>query len=60
MAATDLPCVKLSQGRILLALVSYAKKTQQTPDLIIDLALERLKDWRKRARPSTRRIANRR
>lgn len=37
-----------SFGQILLALVLFEKRTQETPDRWIDLADKRLKDWRDR------------
>jgi phage-related protein len=36
------------KGRILLAVVLLEKKTQKTPKRIIDLALKRRDDWRRR------------
>jgi len=33
---------------MLLGLVAFNKKTQQTPDRYIELAEDRLKDWRAR------------
>jgi phage-related protein len=38
------------KGRILLALDGFAKKTQKTPERLIQLAEKRLADWRGRAR----------
>jgi phage-related protein len=35
-------------NQVLLALSSFVKKTQKTPPQEIDLALERLRDWRSR------------
>lgn len=37
-----------SKGRILLALEAFTKKTRKTPPHLIDLAEERLRDWRSR------------
>jgi phage-related protein len=37
-----------AKGRILLALEGFAKKTRRTPPHLIDLALDRLRDWRER------------
>lgn len=39
------------QGQVLLALEAFSKKTQKTPPGKIDLAVERLTDWRQ---PGTR------
>jgi phage-related protein len=36
------------KGRLLLALVGFEKKTQKTPDRLIQLAEKRLADWRSR------------
>lgn len=36
------------QGQVLLALEAFSKKTQKTPPGKIDLAVERLTDWRQR------------
>jgi phage-related protein len=36
------------KGRILLALYLLEKKTQKTPKRVIDLAIQRRDDWRKR------------
>lgn len=38
------------KGRILLALEAFSKKTQKTPDRLIQLAERRLADWRARGR----------
>jgi phage-related protein len=35
-------------GQVLLALEAFSKKTQRTPTRMIELALERLRDWRER------------
>jgi phage-related protein len=40
-------------GQVLLALEGFSKKTQKTPRERIDLALQRLADWRNRARPKS-------
>lgn len=37
-------------GEILLALVALSKRTQKTPKRFIDLADQRLRDWRERGR----------
>lgn len=37
-----------AHGQILLALVAFNKKTQQTPRPALDLAQRRLGDWRRR------------
>jgi phage-related protein len=37
-----------TKGRILLALDGFTKKTRRTPPHLIDLAFERLRDWRER------------
>lgn len=42
------------RGRILLSLVAFSKKTQQTPPSEIDTAERRLKDWRSRRAPIRR------
>jgi phage-related protein len=39
-----------AQSQVLLSLVAFVKKTQRTPPRIIDLAEQRLADWRSRAR----------
>ena len=39
-----------TQSQVLLSLVAFAKKTQRTPPKIIDLAEQRLTDWRSRSR----------
>lgn len=39
-----------AQSQVLLALVAFIKKTQRTPPKTIDLAQQRLSDWRSRAR----------
>jgi len=36
------------RGQVLLSLVAFSKKTQKTPARLIDLAQERLNDWRRR------------
>lgn len=36
------------QGRVLLALTGFSKKTQRTPSEEIELAQKRLRDWRAR------------
>jgi phage-related protein len=46
------------QGRILLSLAAFNKKTQRTPPAQIDLAARRLRDWRSRARGSSARHDN--
>jgi phage-related protein len=38
------------RGQVLLALEAFAKKQQRTPPDAIDLALQRLRDWRSRGR----------
>jgi phage-related protein len=38
------------QGQVLLSLVGFSKKSQKAPKSEIDLALRRLRDWRKRSR----------
>ena len=38
------------KGRVLLALVGFAKKTRSTPDSILELARWRRDDWRSRGR----------
>jgi phage-related protein len=38
------------QSQVLLALVAFTKKTRRTPPSTIDLAQQRLSDWRSRAR----------
>jgi len=38
------------KGRILLALEAFSKKSQRTPDRLLQLAERRLADWRSRAR----------
>lgn len=38
------------RGQVLLSLVAFSKKTQKTPPQKIDLALRRLRDWRRRGR----------
>lgn len=42
-----------AEGRykqVLLAVVAFSKKTQRTPQRMISLAEERLKDWRRRGK----------
>jgi len=39
-----------SKGRILLALDAFAKKTQKTPERLLQLAERRLADWRRRGK----------
>jgi phage-related protein len=39
-----------AQSQVLLSLVAFAKKTQRTPPKAIELAKQRLSDWRSRAR----------
>ena len=38
------------RGQVLLAVVGFVKKTQRTPEDVIDLAIERLRDWRGRGK----------
>ncbi|MBI2683914.1 MAG: type II toxin-antitoxin system RelE/ParE family toxin [Actinobacteria bacterium] len=42
------------KGRVLLALDAFAKKTQRTPVKLIELAEDRLADWRTRGVSETR------
>jgi phage-related protein len=44
-----------TRGRILLALEGIKKKTQKTPPVTIDLAKQRLADWRSRGSQMSRR-----
>jgi phage-related protein len=39
------------QHQILLALEGFDKKTRKTPTRLVDLALDRLADWRERGEP---------
>ncbi|HTX00187.1 MAG TPA: type II toxin-antitoxin system RelE/ParE family toxin [Acidimicrobiales bacterium] len=41
-----------SEGRMLLGLHAFSKKTQRTPAQAIELAARRLADWRRRGSPS--------
>jgi phage-related protein len=45
-----------SRSQVLLSLESFHKKTRRTPPDRIDVALDRLRDWRSRARTHGRRI----
>jgi phage-related protein len=42
------------KGRILLALEGFSKKDQKTPPHLIDLAEQRLSEWRQRGRRATK------
>ena len=45
-----------SRSQVLLSLESFQKKTRRTPPDRIDVALDRLKDWRARSRRRGKRI----
>lgn len=42
------------KGRVFLALVIFPKKTQKTPDRLLELGEQRLADWRARGTPKKR------